>query len=64
MPAAQCLAFTLGAFNKIEITDCMITSFLESIIQHQGWSNGLIISDSISRINQKFLSLIMKKTLF
>ena len=53
MPAAQCLAFTLGAFNKIEITDCMITSFLESIIQHQGWSNGLIISDSISRINQK-----------
>ena len=48
--ASQSLAFTLGAFNKIQITDSIINSFISTVINNQGWNKTKITERNFEKL--------------
>ncbi len=48
--ASQSVAFTLGAFNKIQITDSIINSFISTVINNQGWNKTKITERNFEKL--------------
>lgn len=56
--ASQCLAFTFGAFDKIQIQDGIAHSFLTEVIKNQRWKKTRNFDSAITDITSQFASFL------